>query len=93
MTVQELIEVLQNCPPDALVLFSEYDLGKHIDFVEHKVVKSPLVLPRYHANHDRVFLQEFEPDWEGMEDYQIEVISQTKTFARTKYHEKTKAPI
>jgi len=93
MTVQELMEVLQHCPPTALVLFTENDTGKHIDFVEHKVVKSSIILPRYHANSDRVFLQEFEPDWDDVKDCQIEVISKTKTFACTKYHENIKAPI
>lgn len=88
MTVQELMEALKNCPPHASVLFAEYNLGKHIDFVEHKVVDSLLILSLRCGSRDKVFLQEFEPVWdevEDCEDCQVEVVSRASNFARTKY--------
>jgi hypothetical protein len=85
MTVQELIERLQKCPPGASVLFSEHDLAKDIDFVEHKIVESPIILPLSYVTNDKVFLQESEPDWEEWDDCEIEVIPNASNFVCTKY--------
>jgi hypothetical protein len=90
MKVNELIEILKECDPEAQIGFVEGDIVTQIGFVEQKVGNTQSDPPDP-SDSCEIFLYEEEPHWPDFDLYQIKTlaVNGARTFAKNIY---TKLP-